>query len=69
MKYFLGFTALSLFYAMKKFMTFQFPKRGNRNAKRTEKHKNKMTHLCVCVGGGGGGGRGEGRGVGVGRGG
>ena len=21
-----------------------FPKRGNRNAKRTEKHKNKMTH-------------------------
>ena len=22
-----------------------FPKRGNRNAKRTEKHKNKMTHI------------------------
>ena len=22
----------------------QFPKRGNRNSKRTEKHKNKMTH-------------------------
>ena len=22
---------------------FLFPKRGNRNAKRTEKHKNKMT--------------------------
>ena len=43
-------------------MTFQFPKRGNRNAKRTEKHKNKMTHLCVCVGGGGWGG-GVGRGV------
>ena len=25
-------------------MSFLFPKRGNRNTKRTEKHKNKMTH-------------------------
>ena len=24
-------------------ISFLFPKRGNRNAKRTEKHKNKMT--------------------------
>ena len=25
-------------------ISFLFPKRGNRNTKRTEKHKNKMTH-------------------------
>ena len=25
-----------------------FPKRGNRNTKRTEKHKNKMTHGKTC---------------------
>ena len=25
-----------------------FPKRGNRNTKRTEKHKNKMTHGTTC---------------------
>ena len=26
-----------------------FPKRGNRNAKKTEKHKNKITQGFVCV--------------------
>ena len=25
-------------------VSYPFPKRGNRNTKRTEKHKNKMTH-------------------------
>ena len=25
-------------------ISYLFPKRGNRNTKRTEKHKNKMTH-------------------------
>ena len=27
-----------------------FPKRGNRNAKRTEKHKNKITQGKTCLG-------------------